>query len=380
MDSNKEHIIVGMSGGVDSSVAALLLKERDYEVSGLFMKNWEEEDTGHCTAAEDAIDALGVCEQLNIPLDAVNFSKEYWDNVFSYFLEEYKSGRTPNPDILCNKEIKFKAFLDYALKQGAERIATGHYARITNKDGNYQLLKGLDPEKDQSYFLFRLNQYQLSKAIFPVGELNKKEVRELAFKSGFANHAKKDSTGICFIGEMAFKEFLNQYLPAKPGEIRSVDNTVLGEHDGLMFHTIGQRKGLGIGGIHGNTGKNSGEPWYVVDKNLDDNSLVVAQGKNHPLLFKDALVCSQIHWISDTPPKFPLQCTAKIRYRQQDQDCKIHQQDKDNYHVKFYHPQRAVTPGQSIVFYHDEICIGGGIIESAIRHEQNYKANMQLQK
>lgn len=351
-----KHIIVGMSGGVDSSVAALLLKEAGYHVEGVFMKNWEEEQgSEYCSASSDMADAQAVCDKLKIAFHTVNFSAEYWERVFTHFLAEYRAGRTPNPDILCNKEIKFKAFLDFAKQRGADYIATGHYARITSA----QLLKALDSDKDQSYFLYALNQQQLAQSIFPLGDLKKTEVREIAKTAGFINHAKKDSTGICFIGERKFKTFLNNYLPATPGDIQTVDGKVIGQHDGLMFYTLGQRKGLKIGGLK--NGKES--PWYVVLKNLEKNSLIVTQGLEHSRLYANALIAKDIHWINGIPKEFPFNATAKTRYRQPDQACCIHLLDENQYKIVFSEPQRAITPGQSVVLYHDAICLGGGIIE-----------------
>ncbi len=350
-----------MSGGVDSSVAALLLLQQGYEVEGLFMKNWEEEpgQEDNCAADEDLIDAQAVALKLGIRLHAVNFATEYWDHVFSYFLEEYQAGRTPNPDVMCNKEIKFKAFLDYALELGADYIATGHYVRNRFLPGDeVQLLKGLDNNKDQSYFLYLLNQYQLSKALFPVGELEKPEVRRLAEQNGFRNAKKKDSTGICFIGERNFKNFLSQYLPAQPGLMQTPEGKIIGEHQGLMYYTLGQRQGLGIGG----TQSGNDEPWYVLEKDLDNNTLVVGQGHNHPLLFKSELTATQLHWISDKIPPTPFQCTAKTRYRQSDQTCTITVINDNQATVQFEQPQRAITPGQAVVFYQSEVCLGGGTI------------------
>jgi len=350
-----------MSGGVDSSVTALLLQQQGLSVSGVFMKNWEDKDPdGTCPAAVDANDALRVCDKIGIPMDAVNFASEYWERVFQYFLDEYKSGRTPNPDILCNKEIKFKAFLDYATQQGADKIATGHYARITEKDGQFKLLKGKDDNKDQSYFLYTLGQAPLSKTLFPLGELPKSEVRKIAAKAGFENHAKKDSTGICFIGERQFKTFLNTYLPAQPGEIQTLAGKTIGKHDGLMFHTIGQRKGLKIGGLKEDS---NGQPWYVVDKNLEQNVLLVAQGSDHPTLFKQALNAIDLHWVSGQAPTPPYRCNTKVRYRQQDQPCTIISIENGIANVQFEQSQRAITPGQSIVFYNQDECLGGGIID-----------------
>lgn len=353
---NETRVIVGMSGGVDSSVSALLLKEQGYLVEGLFMKNWDEDDgTEYCTAIADLADAQEVCDKLGIKLHTANFAAEYWDNVFEHFLTEYKAGRTPNPDILCNKEIKFKAFLDYATTLGADFIATGHYVR--NK-GN-ALLKGLDNNKDQSYFLHAVEGEKIAKTLFPVGELEKPEVRKLAEQHALITHDKKDSTGICFIGERKFSDFLKQYIPAQPGNIETDQGDVIGKHQGLMYHTIGQRQGLGIGGL-----KNYDEsPWYVAQKDLDRNVLVVVQGKNHPLLFSQRLSASKIDWINDTP-KFPLTCKAKVRYRQADQDCTIKKNDDGSFVVDFDAPQRAITPGQSVVFYLDDQCLGGGVIET----------------
>lgn len=352
-------IVVGMSGGVDSSVAALLLQREGHAVSGLFMKNWEEAGpVAACPAERDVRDALAVCDRLGIELDAVNFAAAYRERVFGYFLREYHAGRTPNPDILCNSEIKFRVFLDHALAAGAERIATGHYARVEARDGAYCLLKGRDPGKDQSYFLHALTQEQLARAVFPLGNLLKSEVRRIAREAGFGNHAKKDSTGICFIGERNFREFLRGYLPAQAGEIRSIDGRRLGRHDGLMYYTLGQRKGLGIGG----SAEGSGEAWYVVAKDMPDNVLVVAQGHDHPALFSRELSVEQLHWIAArAPARLPYRCRAKIRYRQDDQPCIVDCPD-GRYRVTFDRPQRAVTPGQSVVLYDGEICLGGGVI------------------
>jgi tRNA-specific 2-thiouridylase len=352
----KKHIIVGMSGGVDSSVAALLLKEQGHFVEGVFMKNWEEDDTDtYCPASVEMADAQAICDKLQIELHRVNFAAEYWERVFTDFLAEYKAGRTPNPDILCNKEIKFKAFLHYAKQRGADYIATGHYARCHQQEDQFQLLKGLDPAKDQSYFLYTLTQDQLSQSLFPIGELKKQTVRDIANKAGFINHAKKDSTGICFIGERKFKTFLNEYLP---GYIETNEGVVLGQHDGLMFYTLGQRQGLKIGGL-----KNSSEaPWYVVGKNTERNVLVVAQGHSNPLLYAQSLIATDVHWIHGTPSNTPITAAAKTRYRQADQACIIAPVDEKQYKIDFIEPQRAITPGQSVVFYQGEQCLGGGII------------------
>jgi tRNA-specific 2-thiouridylase len=363
-DPSSTKVIVGMSGGVDSSVSALLLMQQGYEVEGLFMKNWDEDDgTEYCTAKDDLADASAVCEKLGIHLHTANFASEYWDNVFEHFLAEYKAGRTPNPDILCNREIKFKAFLDYAMVLGADYIATGHYTRRREVNGTTQLLKGLDANKDQSYFLHAVGSEQLARTLFPVGEVEKPAVRALAEKYGLITHDKKDSTGICFIGERRFKDFLQQYLPAKPGRIETLDGVDMGQHSGLMYHTIGQRQGLGIGGVKGG----GDEPWYVIDKDLNRNVLLVAQGGQHPALFKQALQLTEIHWISAQMPIMPHQCTAKTRYRQADQQCEV-RQTETGFDVHFTEPQRAITPGQSVVFYDDEVCLGGGIIETGYQY------------
>ena len=357
---NETRVIVGMSGGVDSSVSALLLQQQGYQVEGLFMKNWDEDDgTEYCTAIEDLNDAQAVCDKLGIKLHQANFAAEYWDRVFEYFLEEYKAGRTPNPDILCNKEIKFKAFLDYALTLGADYIATGHYVRKQDKDNEAWLLKGLDANKDQSYFLYAVGGDKIAKTLFPVGEIEKPEVRKLAEQHDLVTHDKKDSTGICFIGERKFSDFLKQYLPAQPGDIITDTGDTIGKHQGLMYHTIGQRQGLGIGGL-----KNYDEsPWYVAQKNLEDNTLIVVQGKNNPLLFANQLICKNLDWINGEP-NMPFSCTAKVRYRQADQSCHVEKLDNGDLRVRFDKPQRAITPGQSIVFYIEDRCLGGGIIAS----------------
>ncbi|MBK8326869.1 MAG: tRNA 2-thiouridine(34) synthase MnmA [Moraxellaceae bacterium] len=353
-------VIVGMSGGVDSSVSAYLLLQQGYVVEGLFMKNWEEDDgTEYCTAKEDLKDAQAVCDKLGIKLHTANFAAEYWDNVFEHFLAEYKAGRTPNPDILCNKEIKFKAFLEYAQALGADYIATGHYTRRSADTDCAQLLKGLDPNKDQSYFLHAVNGKQIAKTLFPVGELPKPEVRRIAQEQGLATYDKKDSTGICFIGERRFKDFLQQYLPAQKGTIVTDEGKVIGEHQGLMYYTIGQRQGIGIGGV-----KNSAEaPWFVVSKDLANNRLVIGQGHEHPLMMSRSLYSQKLDWVAGECPTLPLRCKAKTRYRQPDQDCVIYNEGT-GIRVVFEEPQRAVTAGQSVVFYNDDVCLGGGVIES----------------
>ena len=359
-DPANTKVIVGMSGGVDSSVSALLLQQQGYQVEGLFMKNWDEDDgTDYCTAMDDLADAQAVCDKLGLKLHTANFAAEYWDNVFEHFLEEYKAGRTPNPDILCNREIKFKAFLDYARVLGADLIATGHYVRRGDIDGKAALLKGLDNNKDQSYFLHQVGSEELAQTLFPVGELEKPEVRRLAEEHDLITHDKKDSTGICFIGERRFTDFLKQYLPAQPGNIETPGGDVIGKHQGLMYHTIGQRQGLGIGGL-----KNyPEEPWFVAEKDLDRNVLVAVQGKQHDLLFSNWLSASELFWINGQAPELPFQCRAKVRYRQSDQGCTIHATDT-GYRIEFDEPQRAVTPGQSVVIYDGENCLGGGVIET----------------
>lgn len=352
--------MVGLSGGVDSSVSAYLLKTEGHAVEGLFMKNWVEvDDSGICPVAQDMEDARRVSEKLGIPFYVENFAPEYWDHVFTYFLAEYKAGRTPNPDVLCNKEIKFKMFLDRALALGSDLIATGHYARVVEKDGLFQLYKAADLNKDQSYFLHQLNQYQLSKTVFPLGEIDKPEVRKIAAKVSFDNSAKKDSTGICFIGERKFTEFLQQFIPAQPGLIETADGERIGEHAGLMYYTLGQRKGLQIGGR-----QNSEEaPWFVVGKKMTENVLVVEQGHDHPLLYSDTLYAQDIHWIAGTTPDLPLMCAAKTRYRQDDQNCSVNRDSNGFYRVEFEQPQRAMTPGQYVVFYNGDLCLGGGVID-----------------
>lgn len=361
----QEHVIVGMSGGVDSSVSAYLLQQQGYHVSGLFMKNWEADDSDdHCSAAQDLADAQAVSAKLGIKLHTVNFSKEYWERVFSYFLEEYQAGRTPNPDILCNKEIKFKAFLNHAKDLGADYIATGHYVRKREINGQWQLLRGLDNTKDQSYFLYTLGQSQLAASLFPVGELEKTDVRAIAEELNLITHDKKDSTGICFIGERHFKTFLKEYLLAQPGPIKLWGtDTVLGQHDGLMYYTLGQRRGLALGGQRDADEK----PWYVTAKDVENNILWVAQGYDHPSLFANGLQCHTLDWVADSTPELPLTCTAKHRYQQIDTPCVIKSSDHDNMlDIEFTEPQRAMTPGQSVVFYDDEQCLGGGVIDTIL--------------
>lgn len=360
---NTQRVIVGMSGGVDSSVSALLLQQQGYQVEGLFMKNWEEDDgTEYCTAKTDLADAQAVCNRLGIQLHTANFAAEYWDHVFEHFLAEYKAGRTPNPDILCNREIKFKAFLDYALILGADCIATGHYVRRRDTDNHHQLLKGLDPNKDQSYFLHAVAGSEIGKTLFPVGELEKHTVRAIAEQHGLATAKKKDSTGICFIGERRFKDFLQQYLPAQPGAIETPSGQVIGEHHGLMYHTIGQRQGLGIGGLK----HASDAPWYVLDKDLERNVLIVGQGNDHPWLFSQTLRVNEMFWVNPLDHPETLSLKAKVRYRQADQSCRLEPLSQGGYLIHFEQPQRAVTPGQSVVLYTGDICLGGGVIESIV--------------
>lgn len=364
-ENAKKKVICGMSGGVDSSVSAFILQQQGYQVEGLFMKNWEEDDdTDYCTAAADLADAQAVCDRLGITLHKINFAAEYWDNVFEHFLAEYSVGRTPNPDILCNKEIKFKAFLEYATEDlSADFIATGHYVRRTPFDQQPKLLRGLDSNKDQSYFLYTLSEQQVGRSLFPVGEIEKPIVRAIAEDLGLATAKKKDSTGICFIGERKFKDFLARYLPAQAGEIHTVDGQVIGRHDGLMYHTLGQRKGLGIGGVKGA----SENAWYVVEKDLVNNVLIVAQGQDNSALLSSGLIASQLHWVDRQPVKENLRCTVKTRYRQADIACEIQPIDDETIRVIFDEPQIAVTPGQSAVFYQGEVCLGGGIIEQQLK-------------
>ncbi len=350
-----ERIVVGMSGGVDSSVAALLLKEQGYDVVGVFMKNWEEQDeNGVCTAENDWRDVREVCDRIDIPCYSVNFAREYWDRVFSYFLKEYRAGRTPNPDVLCNREIKFRAFLDFAMSLGAARMATGHFVRT---DGEGRLLRGTDPGKDQSYFLYMVHSGQLKQAVFPVGGMTKAEVREVARRNGLPVSEKKDSTGVCFIGERNFKEFLARYLPAQPGDMVSPEGEVVGRHDGLMYYTLGQRRGLGIGG------RGDGRSWFVIGKDLAGNRLLVAQGEDHPMLCSTRCRAEDLTWVGEVPAPEgeAFRCTAKYRYRQGDQPVEARWEGK-TLRVHALTPQRAVTPGQSVVLYQGEVCLGGGIV------------------
>jgi tRNA-specific 2-thiouridylase len=357
----KTKIIVGLSGGVDSAVSALLLKRQGYDVHGIFMQNWQvENDDPYCTAEQDLTDAKAAADVLQIPFQVVNFSKQYWENVFQRCLDEFSAGRTPNPDIWCNQEIKFKAFLEYALSLGADFLATGHYAGKKFSNNSYQLLRGKDSNKDQSYFLYTLTHKQLEKVLFPLAELQKEQVREIAREAGLLNCNKKDSTGICFIGERKFKDFLQEFLLNKPGPILTTTGQLLGQHQGLMYHTRGQRKGLNIGGQ-----KNAAaDAWYVIEKDLEKNALVVAQGEEHPLLYSKTLICDALTWVNAPPLSFPVYCSAKTRYRQIDQACTIERLSDQQCRVVFDEPQRAVTPGQSVVFYQNEICLGGGIIHN----------------
>jgi tRNA-specific 2-thiouridylase len=364
-DNSQIKVVVGMSGGVDSSVSAYLLKQQGYQVEGLFMKNWEEDDNDeYCAAADDLKDAQAVADKLGITLHTINFAAEYWDNVFEYFLAEYKAGRTPNPDIMCNKEIKFKAFLEFAAEElSADYIATGHYVQRSDKTGSWQMLRGLDDNKDQSYFLYTLGEQHIAQTLFPIGHLEKPRVREIALEQDLVTHDKKDSTGICFIGERKFKDFLAQYLPAQPGEIETAEGKIIGKHEGLMYHTLGQRKGLLIGGM-----KEYGEePWYVVEKDIERNVLIVGQGANHPRLYSTGLLANQLHWVDRKGPQQPIKCSVKTRYRQQDIPCQITPNIDGSILVEFDEPQKAVTPGQSAVFYQNTMCLGGGIIENYIR-------------
>lgn len=358
----QKRVVVGMSGGVDSSVAALRLKEMGYEVIGIFMKNWDDTDEdGICTATEDYNDVIKVCNQIGIPYFAVNFEKLYWDKVFTYFLDEYQAGRTPNPDVMCNKEIKFKAFLEHAFNVGADYVATGHYARLEKSDGRVELLRGVDESKDQTYFLNQLSSEQLERVLFPLGEIEKSDVRKMAMEAGLATATKKDSTGICFIGERDFKEFLSTYLPAQPGEMQTLDGEVKGKHDGLMYYTIGQRQGLGIGG--------AGEPWFVCGKNLEQNVLYVCQGFHNDALYSTALKAVDVNFINP-PNTSTFTCTAKFRYRQPDRDVTVERINERDYMVTFNNHERAITPGQAVVFYDGDVCLGGGTIDKVYKDGQ----------
>ena len=360
--SSRDHVFVALSGGVDSAVAALRLKDAGFRVSALFMKNWEEDDeSAWCAAAEDLEDARDVCERLDIPLHTVNFSYEYWERVFTRFLGEYRKGRTPNPDVLCNREVKFQVFAEHARDLGATAIATGHYARIERTAGTWRLLKGIDENKDQSYFLHMLSQAQLAGSLFPLGGMRKPAVRRIAQEAGLPCSEKKDSTGICFIGERPFRRFLERYVGPAPGPIVAPDGQILGRHDGLSYYTIGQRQGLGIGGRAGG----SGAPWYVSGKDFAGNRLQVAQGREHPALYCREVVADGVHWIAGTPPRLPLECRGKIRYRQPDQACVVVAEEGDRLRVRFDAPQWAAAPGQSLVLYHGDNCLGGAVIETA---------------
>jgi len=351
-----ERIVVGMSGGVDSAVAALLLKRAGYDVVGLFMKNWEDDDTDeYCSTREDLLDAAAAAEVIGIDLESVNFAAEYKDRVFADFLREYRAGRTPNPDVLCNAEIKFKAFLDHAMKLGAARIATGHYAKVVRRGESFELHRGRDQAKDQSYFLHRLDQAQLARVLFPLGELEKAEVRRIAAQAGLPNHAKKDSTGICFIGERPFREFLNRYLAQDPGPMKDPSGRTVGEHIGLSFYTIGQRKGIGIGG--------AGDPWYVAGKDMAANTLIVVQGHDHPLLMRRSLSAQDASWVAGEAPPTGTAHSARTRYRQADSSCVVTRSAQDAIAVEFAQPQWAVTPGQSVVLYDGPVCLGGAVIQ-----------------
>lgn len=368
-DNSQIRVVVGMSGGVDSSVTALLLKEQGYDVIGVFMKNWDDTDeNGVCTATEDYKDVAKVANQIGIPYYSVNFEKEYWDRVFEYFLEEYRQGRTPNPDVMCNKEIKFKAFLDYAMQLGADFVATGHYAQVErDENGLSHMLRGIDQNKDQTYFLSQLSQEQLEKTMFPLGGMEKKEVRDIAERANLATAKKKDSTGVCFIGEKNFKEFLGKYLPAQPGKMVTLEGDVKGDHAGLMYYTIGQRQGLGIGGGQGD----SSEPWFVVGKELATNTLLVGQGFHHDHLYATHLDASMIHFTTNEQKPKEFECTAKFRYRQQDTRVKvILNEDQTKAKVIFIEPVRAITPGQAVVFYDGMECLGGGVIDTAFKDSE----------
>lgn len=363
--ANKQRVVVGLSGGVDSAVSAYLLKQQGFDVIGIFMKNWEDDDNSeYCSSNIDFVDAASVADVLGIEIEHVNFAAEYKDRVFAEFLREYQAGRTPNPDILCNAEIKFKAFLDHAMRLGAEKIATGHYARVRERNGSFELLKGLDPLKDQSYFLHRLNQAQLSKTLFPVGELPKTEVRRIAAEINLPNAKKKDSTGICFIGERPFRDFLNRYIAKEPGPIKDEKGRVLGQHVGLSFYTLGQRQGLGIGGVKAKgaqKGGNDHAPWFVARKDMASNTLWVVQGHDHPWLLTPKLSAQDVSWVAGHAPAGG-DMGAKTRYRQADAPCVLQPQGDSHFDLRFREPQWAVTPGQSAVIYDGDICLGGGVI------------------
>lgn len=363
--ASKQRVVVGLSGGVDSAVSAWLLKQQGYEVIGIFMKNWEDDDDSeYCSSNIDFVDAAAVADVIGIEIEHVNFAADYKDRVFAEFLREYQGGRTPNPDILCNAEIKFKAFLDHAMRLGAEKIATGHYARVRERQGAFELLKGLDPGKDQSYFLHRLNQAQLSKTLFPVGELHKSEVRRIATDIGLPNARKKDSTGICFIGERPFREFLNRYIAQAPGPIKDERGRVLGRHVGLSFYTLGQRQGLGIGGVKEKGAQRGGgehAPWFVARKDLKNNTLYVVQGHDHPWLLSHHVNVDDLSWVAGQPPS-PGTLAAKTRYRQADAPCDLHYPAPQTLALHFPDAQWAVTPGQSAVLYQGDVCLGGGVI------------------
>ncbi|MED4888430.1 MULTISPECIES: tRNA 2-thiouridine(34) synthase MnmA [Lysinibacillus] len=363
-DPSQIRVVVGMSGGVDSSVAAYLLKQQGYEVIGIFMKNWDDTDeNGVCTATEDYDDVIKVCNQIGIPYYAVNFEKQYWDKVFTYFLEEYKAGRTPNPDVMCNKEIKFKAFLEHAMSLGADYLATGHYARIDRSgDGEVLMFRGVDENKDQTYFLNQLTQEQLKHVMFPIGDIEKKEVRKIAEEAGLATAKKKDSTGICFIGERNFKEFLSKFLPAQPGKMETMDGVVMGQHDGLMYYTLGQRHGLGIGG--------DGEPWFVLGKDLERNVLLVGQGFHHDALYSTSLTAVKMSYTSTKKLPRKFFCTAKFRYRQTDTPVEVEILEDGSTHITFEEPVRAITPGQAVVLYDGEVCLGGGTIDEVFKNNE----------
>lgn len=364
----KKKVILGMSGGVDSSVSALLLKEAGYEVIGLFMTNWKEVDEeGVCTSLDDSQDARMVAEQLNIPFYSINFEDEYWDRVFTYFLDEYRKGRTPNPDIMCNQEIKFNAFLAYALKLEGDYIAMGHYAQVEERDGSYYLLRGKDINKDQSYFLSRIGQDALSKSLFPIGNLDKSEVRRIAEENNLYTAKKKDSTGICFIGERNMDEFLDRYLLSSPGDFIDVDGNKVGSHSGIIHYTLGQRKGIGIGGV------GSGEPWYVVGKNMKENIVYVAQGSEHPALYSKSMIGESPSWILGQEPGKSFKCTAKFRYRQKDIGVTVNILDNAKLHIVYNEAVKAVTPGQAAVLYDGEVCLGSSIIESIEPLEEEYR-------